>query len=176
MFYIQQFLGVKLKVAGKPLHFRFFLPFVLTSERYLFNVKQYGVILSLSKGRKLTSYNMIFSFSHLEFFQNKGGHATIYFYYHICIKIFIRLQIWRVLYIYILTHRKPQVIFAKIITNYRVSQKNATFLILEYIKDGSVKLIFLLVCYLVLPYNSIKPNFYDSLERRYCVSKYKYNF
>ena len=44
------------------------------------------------------------------------------------------------------------------------------------IKDGSVKLIFLLVCYLVLPYNSIKPNFYDSLERRYCVSKYKYNF
>ena len=39
-----------------------------------------------------------------------------------------------------------------------VSKKRNLF-DLEYLKDGFVKLIVLLVCYTVLPYNSIEPNF-----------------
>ena len=39
-----------------------------------------------------------------------------------------------------------------------VSKKRNTF-DLEYLKDGLTKLIVLLVCYSVLPYNSIEPNF-----------------
>ena len=59
---------------------------------------------------------------------------------------------------------------------YRVSQINTTLLIyLEYLKDGSLKWIVLLVCYSVLPYNSIKANF-SFLWRKYWVSKYKYDF
>ena len=36
--------------------------------------------------------------------------------------------------------------------------KKCNLFYLEYLKDGSVKLIVLLVCYLVLPYNSIEHN------------------
>ena len=39
-----------------------------------------------------------------------------------------------------------------------VSKKRNLF-DLEYLKNASVKLIVLLVCYLLLPYNSIKSNF-----------------
>ena len=39
-----------------------------------------------------------------------------------------------------------------------VSKKQNTF-DLEYLKAGSIKLIVLLVCYSILPYNSIEPNF-----------------
>ena len=42
---------------------------------------------------------------------------------------------------------------------YRVSQKKRNTFDLKYLKDGSIKLIVLLVCYSVLPYNSIEPNF-----------------
>ena len=35
-------------------------------------------------------------------------------------------------------------------------QNNCEF---EYLKDSLIKLIFLLACYSVLPYNSVKPNF-----------------
>ena len=37
--------------------------------------------------------------------------------------------------------------------------KKRNLLELTYLKDGSFKLIVLLTCYLVLPYNSIEPNF-----------------
>ena len=42
---------------------------------------------------------------------------------------------------------------------------------LEYLKGSLVKLIDLLVCYSVLPYNSIKPNLgsYDNYNPRYDV-------
>ena len=39
-----------------------------------------------------------------------------------------------------------------------VSKKRNLFDV-EYLKDGLVKLIIVLVCYSVFPYNSIKPNF-----------------
>ena len=42
---------------------------------------------------------------------------------------------------------------------YRVSQKKRNTFDLEYLKDTLVRLIILLVCYLLLQCNSIKPNF-----------------
>ena len=42
---------------------------------------------------------------------------------------------------------------------YRVSQKKRNTFDFEYLKDGSTLLIVLLVCYSVLLYNSIEPNF-----------------
>ena len=46
-----------------------------------------------------------------------------------------------------------------IITELQGVSKKRNLFDLEYLKDGFVKLIFLLVSYTVLPYNSVKPNF-----------------
>ena len=43
--------------------------------------------------------------------------------------------------------------------SYWVSEKKRKLFDFEYLKDAPVKLIVLLVRYLLLPYNSIKPNF-----------------
>ena len=57
--------------------------------------------------------------------------------------------------------------------------KNRNTFDLEYLKDGSFKLIVLLVCFSVLPYNSIEYMilaFCNFLKQRYWVSKYEYDF
>ena len=57
--------------------------------------------------------------------------------------------------IHVVSHLVPPAQHCK----YRVSQKKRNLFGLEYLKDDFVKLIVLLVCYTVLSYNSVEPNF-----------------